>query len=343
MAEPTIHIRSVGTALPGPPVDNASVGRRFGMDALWEQWVDTFVGTRTRHLAVDLSTGERRFSLVDLGEQAGRLALDRAGVAPGDIDVMICATATPDVLMPATVNMVADRLGIDGIPTYQLQSGCSGAFQALDVAYKLLLTGLHRNALVIGADTCAKHLDLEAQLRDVPPAEMVNFMLFGDGAGAAVLSTEPAPGAAVLHRVLNRLTGLHRAPAQTIEWFGAADRHDKRPASNEDYKAIEAHVPVMAVEILHELLDDLDWNESDVDYLMPPQLSGQMTARIVAELDLPSAHEVSCVAETGNNGNALPFLQLERALPRMGPGDRALAIAIESSKWIRAGIALERI
>ncbi|MFF2660058.1 3-oxoacyl-ACP synthase III family protein [Kitasatospora sp. NPDC058032] len=343
MDAPDIHIRSVGTALPGPPVDNAAVGRRFGMDALWEQWVDAFVGTRSRHLAVDLESGERRHSLVDMGEQAARRALEAAGVDAASVDLMVFATATPDVLMPASVNLVADRLGIDDVPTYQLQSGCSGAFQALDVAYKMLLTGLHRTALVIGADTCAKHLDLSADLRSLPPTEMVNFMLFGDGAGAIVLSTEPTPGSVRLHRVLNRLTGLGRAPAQTIEWFGTADRHEKRPSSSEDYKAIEESVPVMAVEILQELLEDLDWQESDVDYLLPPQLSGQMTAKIVAELGMVDAQEVSCVRETGNNGNALPFLQLERLLPRMVQGDRALGIAIESSKWIKAGFALEKV
>jgi 3-oxoacyl-[acyl-carrier-protein] synthase-3 len=68
-----------------------------------------------------------------------------------------------------------------------------------------------------------------------------------------------------------------------------------------------------------------------------------MTARIVAQLDAPGAEAVSCVTETGNTGNALSFLQLEIALAKMEPGDRALSIAIESSKWIKAGFALERI
>jgi 3-oxoacyl-[acyl-carrier-protein] synthase-3 len=91
------------------------------------------------------------------------------------------------------------------------------------------------------------------------------------------------------------------------------------------------------------MLDALDWNESDVDYLLPPQLSGRMTNRINEFLALPGAQEVSCVADTGNTGNALPFLQLELALPRMAAGDRALGIAIESSKWIKAGFALEKL
>jgi 3-oxoacyl-[acyl-carrier-protein] synthase-3 len=140
--------------------------------------------------------------------------------------------------------------------------------------------------------------------------------------------------------VFTRLTGLDRAPGQVVDWYGLADRDSDRPAGSEDYKAIEESVPVMAAEILAELLKETGWEH--VDYLLPPQLSGRMTARIMEQLDAPGAEEISCVAETGNNGNALVFFQLERALARMAPGTRAVGIAVESSKWIKAGFALEK-
>lgn len=337
-----IHVLSAGTVLPGPPIDNAALARQFHLNATWEQWIHTFVGTRARHLAVDLDTGQARCSLAELGETAATRALAAARVEPSDVDAVIMATATPDALMPATVNLVADRLGIDQVPTYQLQSGCSGAVQALDIARQMLLTGACRTALVIGGDVCTKHLDLGMNLAELPPGQLVNVVLFGDGAGAAVLSAEPSPSSAVLRKVFVRLTGLHRPPGQIVEWFGLGDRHTDRSGGSEDYKAIEEWVPVMAVEVLQELLDDLDWQATEVDYLLPPQLSGQMTARIVERLAVPRAQEISCVAETGNTANALPFFQLERTLPRMVDGDRAIGISVESSKWIKAGFALER-
>jgi 3-oxoacyl-[acyl-carrier-protein] synthase-3 len=80
-----------------------------------------------------------------------------------------------------------------------------------------------------------------------------------------------------------------------------------------------------------------------VDYILPPQLSQRMTARIMRELDVPSMREITCVTETGNNANALPFQQLERVLPLLEDGDRVLGIAVESSKWIKAGFALEQV
>jgi 3-oxoacyl-[acyl-carrier-protein] synthase-3 len=333
-----VHILSVATTLPGPPVDNATLARRFGMPVVFEEWIDAFVGTRTRHFAVDLATGEIRDTLADLGEAAGRAALERAGRTAADVDVVVMATSSPDSLMPATVNVIADRLGIDQVPAYQLQSGCSGAVQALNVARALLRCGDHRTALVLGGDTCAKHLDVAVDITALRPEEQINGVLFGDGAGAAVLSTSPGP--ALLRHTFVTLVGLGRSPGQVVEWYGRAQRDVSRPVV-EDYKAIEESVPLLAAEALRETLETLDWPDDEVDYLLPPQLSGRMTDRITAELKL-SAAEISCVRETGNTGNALPFFQLERVLPRMVAGDRAIGLAVESSKWIKAGFAVEK-
>jgi 3-oxoacyl-[acyl-carrier-protein] synthase-3 len=338
-----IHVLAIGTALPGPPIDTAGLAARFGMESVWEQWVDTFIGTRTRHLAVDLASGEQRYTLAALGEDAARQALDRAGVSAEDIDVVVMGTATPDELMPATVNVIADRLRIDGVPTFQLQSGCSGAVQTFDVASALLATGRYRTALVIGGDVIARHYDVEADLRSIPPDELVNFVLFGDGAGAAVLSTEPAAGVPVIRAVRTRLCGLDRPPGQVLRWFGLVDRAQAAAPASEDYQAIAESVPVLAAEVVDELLDDLGWDRADVDFLLPPQLSATMTAKITAGLGLPGAKEVSRVADIGNNGNALLFFQLEELLTVMNAPARAVAVAIESSKWIKSGLALEAV
>ncbi|MFJ5927432.1 3-oxoacyl-ACP synthase III family protein [Kitasatospora sp. NPDC092948] len=338
-----MRILSAGTALPGPAIDTGALARRFGMDGIWEQWVDAFIGTRTRHLAIDLESGQPRQSLADLGETAARAALDRAGLSAQDVDVMVLGTATPDQLMPATVNVIADRLRIDDIPTFQLQSGCSGAVQTFDVAAALLRTGRYRTALVIGGDVIAKHYDVTADLGALPPGELVNYVLFGDGAGAAVLSTLDRPEAPALRAVVTRLSGLDRTPGQVLNWYGQADRSTAQVApAHEDYKAIEEWVPLLAEQAVEDLLDELGWEREEVDYLLPPQLSVTMTRRITERLDFADAVEVSRVADTGNTGNALLFFQLEQLLADMAAPSRAVAVAVESSKWIRAGLALER-
>ncbi|MGH3164915.1 MAG: 3-oxoacyl-ACP synthase III family protein [Trebonia sp.] len=336
-----IYLHSACTALPGAAVDNAALARRFGMPALWEQWVDSFIGTRSRYLAIDLDTGQISHSLADLGETAARRALAGAGLTPDAVDVIVMGTATPDALMPATVNVIADRLGVNRLPTYQLQSGCAGAIEALDVAAQSLLTGRYETALVLGGDVGVKHYDFSVEFAALPPEQQVNALLFGDGAGAAVLRTRPAPGAPRIRHTFVEFAGLGRPPGQVVEWFGQADRGSGQPGGAEDYKAIEALVPVMAGEILEALLRDLDWKQGELDFILPPQLSGRMSERITRELAVPEARVVTCVHETGNDGNALVFHQLERLLPDMSSGDRAIAIAVESSKWIKAGLALE--
>ncbi|OII64919.1 3-oxoacyl-ACP synthase [Streptomyces sp. CC53] len=337
---PTAFLASIGTALPGDPVDNAALSKVLGVN---EDWIEVFIGTRTRHFARDLGTGAVRWSLADLCAQAAQEALAAPGVDPSAIDFVVLGTATPDTLMPATVNHVADQLGLDQVPTLQLQSGCAGAVQALGVARAMIASGQYRTGLVIGGDVCSKHLDLRRDVAGAAPADLVNYVLFGDGAGAAVVTDEPRGQRLALRHVLNRFTGLGRSPGQVIEWFGLADRYDDRQALTEDYKAIEESVPVMAVEILWEMLGELDWEPEQVDYLLPPQLSGRMTRRITEVLDVPTAQEVSCVADTGNNGNALPFLQIEKLLEHMSGAEKALAVAVESSKWIKAGFALEKV
>ena len=336
------HLLGVGTALPGPALDNSVLARLFQVGEAWEQWVEAFIGTRTRHLSVDLETGEVDQWLADLGTTAGANALASAGVEPGEVDLVVMGTSSPDQLMPATVNVIADRLGIDDVPSYQLQSGCSGALQALDVARQLLLAGRHDTALVLGGDVCAKHYDLSVDPRKLDQAELVNAVMFGDGAGAVVLGRAPRGDSVVLREVRVRLAGGGRPSGHMVDWFGVADRHRLRSGTTEDYKAIEALVPVLATDVLGELLDELGWKRDDLDYLLPPQLSGRMTARIVQAMEVPGATEVSVVRDIGNTGNALPFFQLERLLPRMTSGQRAVAVAVESSKWIKSAFALEK-
>ncbi|HZG07168.1 MAG TPA: 3-oxoacyl-ACP synthase III family protein [Streptomyces sp.] len=337
-----VFIHGVGTALPGPPVTNEDIAAHYGMPTVWRQWVDEFIGTRSRHLAVDLATGTVSHTLTDLGEIAARGALADAGLAAGDIDVLVMSTATPDHLAPATVSRVAGRLGISGVPVYQLQSGCTGAVQALEVTLDLLRGGEHRTALVIGGDTSAKHTSPDVDAAAVPLEVQVNGLIFGDGVGAAVLGTTPVEGRPVLRHVHTRLVGAGRAPGQTVYWFGrAVSGADGVPAA-EDYKTIETTAAPMAADALKHLLHTLGWEAERLHYLLPPQLSSRMTGRTLEHLGLTGTEAISRVTEIGNTGNAIPYFQLEHLLPRLRPGDRAVGISIEASKWIQSGYALEQ-
>ncbi|MFF5338027.1 3-oxoacyl-ACP synthase III family protein [Streptomyces sp. NPDC013181] len=334
-----VHIAATGTALPGDPVDNATLAGLLGAS---KEWIDLFVGTRTRYFGWDPVTGEVRGSLADLCAEAAAQAVRASGLVLADIEFLVLATATPDTLLPTTATEVADRLGLDHLPVYQIQAGCSGAVQALDLG-RSLIAGGRQAGLVIGGDVTHRFLSPRQDAAKIPSSELVNYVLFGDGAGAAVLTAEPEGERIAVRSVLNSWTGRGRRPGQLLDWYGTTDRDSDRPMLAEDYKAIEEHVPPIASEILWDLLGGLGWDLDGIGFLLPPQLSERMTARIVERLPDCPARKVSCVADTGNTGNALPFLQLDRLVPELAGGDRAIGLCVESSRWIRAGFALEKV
>lgn len=342
-----MRLVSLGEALPGDPVTNADMAARFG---LHERWLDVMTGNRVRYFCTADSPPGVPKTTGDLATAAGERAMRQAGVEPSGLDFLILATASPDHLMPATVNLVADRLGLNDIPAFQLTSGCAGALQGLYTARALLASGLRRG-LVIGADTCRKLWPSARDIAAMRPAEVINLALFGDGGGAAVVdASEDGPGLVVEHLFL-RTAGKGRAPAQTVRWYGADGAPDvpgerggtvREPMAEEDYKAIERHVPQAARTILDELAASTGWSVADVEHVLVPQLNGVMTEKIREYLGVSAEQAVSCVAETGNNGNALPFIQLNRAVRRVGAGggDRVLVTTVESSKWVLSGMAL---
>ncbi|TMN23741.1 3-oxoacyl-ACP synthase III family protein [Lentibacillus cibarius] len=315
-----------------------------------EDWIDELIGTKTRHFAIDFSKKQVTFQLEDLCKEAASQALEQSGIEPGQIDLVVMSTATPDHLMPATVNLVADQLGLNGVPTYEIQAGCSGAIQGIEVAYRFLKSGAFSNALVIGGDVCNKYMDLNRDFKKLRSSELINYALFGDGAGAVVLSTQTDCDGIKIQNIINEFVGLDRKPGQVMNWFGfipenvsdmgKREQRKKFQSAKEDYKAIEEHVPVMSKEVIDGQLQAEDWIKGEVDYFLPPQLSGNMTNKIVEGLEIDPLKAINCVAETGNNGNALPYIQLQALSQQMKSGERAVGAAIESSKWIQTGIAL---
>jgi 3-oxoacyl-[acyl-carrier-protein] synthase III len=344
-----LRIIGLSEVLPGNPVTNRDMAERFG---LHEKWLDRMTGNKSRYFCEPDSADGVPKTTGDLATAAGRRALDAGGVPDSSLDFLVLATGSPDELMPTTVNVVADRLGLNDLPTLQLTSGCAGAMQALFTARALLGSG-HRRGLVIGADSVVKLWPADRDVKRIGSGELANFALFGDGAGAAVVDADDdGPGLVVEHLFL-RTVGKGRAPAQVVRWYGADGapmitapdgKQVREPMGHEDYKAIERHVPELAASVLQELSSATGWPIAEVEHILVPQLNGAMTEKIREYLAVRPDQAVSCVAETGNNGNALPFIQLNRAMRRLdegnGAGGRLLVSTVESSKWVIAGLAL---
>ena len=144
-----------------------------------DQWIVERTGIRARHFAADGVTAS------DLALEASRHALESAGRKAQEIDLIIVATSTPDMVFPATATILQHKLGVAGCPAFDLQAVCSGFVYALTLADRMVATGAARNALVVGAEIYSRILDWH---------DRGTCVLFGDGAGAVVLEASAAPG-----------------------------------------------------------------------------------------------------------------------------------------------------
>lgn len=171
-------ISGTGRCLPARSVSNDELAESLNLDTS-DEWIRTRTGIRARRFA---GSGE---TSATLGTEAARLALQAARLTPADLDLIICATVTPDLMCPATACLIQAALGCRPIPAFDLSAACSGFLYALSVACQYLHTGTARHALVVGADVLTRAMDL---------TDRNSCIIFGDGAGAVVLSAVPAAG-----------------------------------------------------------------------------------------------------------------------------------------------------
>ncbi|MDD5556281.1 MAG: ketoacyl-ACP synthase III [bacterium] len=176
MADRHVGIRATGSYLPERVLSNADLER---MVDTTDQWIVERTGIRTRRIARDDEATS------DMAAEASRRALGRAGLDPKDLDLLVVATVTPDMPFPSTACVLQERLGAFGAACFDLNAACSGWLYSLDMAWGAIAGGRYRNALVVGAEKLSAITDWE---------DRNTCVLFGDGAGAAVVGETPRPG-----------------------------------------------------------------------------------------------------------------------------------------------------
>jgi 3-oxoacyl-[acyl-carrier-protein] synthase III len=182
------RIAGTGSFLPPRCLSNQVLADQLAQDGIEtsDAWIVERTGIRQRHFAEPDVTSSM------LGAEAARRAIEAAGCSPQDIDLIICATSTPDMVFPSTACLIQRALGISGGPAFDVQAVCSGFIYALTLADAMIRTGAARKALVVGAEVFSRLLNFK---------DRATCVLFGDGAGAVVLEASSAPGmvASALH------------------------------------------------------------------------------------------------------------------------------------------------
>ncbi|MEW6466164.1 MAG: beta-ketoacyl-ACP synthase III [Pseudomonadota bacterium] len=305
------RITGTGSALPPKRLTNADLVAQLAQDGVEtsDDWIVERTGIRARHFAED-----GVFSS-DLGAEAARAALQAAGRRPEDVDLIIVATSTPDMVFPSTATIVQRKLGIAGCPAFDVQAVCTGFIYALSVADAMVRAGGVKCALVIGAEVFSRILDFK---------DRTTCVLFGDGAGAVVLEAGAAPGilATDIHADGKHLEVLcvpgHVSGGQVLG----------DPLLKMDGPAVFKLAVGVLEETARAVLAKAGKTEADIDWLIPHQANIRIMQGTARKLRLSMDKVVVTVDRHGNTSAASIPLALDHAV-RAGQVQRGQTLLLE--------------
>jgi 3-oxoacyl-[acyl-carrier-protein] synthase-3 len=287
------YSRIVGTGgyLPAKVLTNRDL--ELAVDTT-DEWIVTRTGIRQRHIAAD---GEKTS---DLALAASRNALSAAGMGAGEIDLIVMATTTPDVVFPSTACMLQAKLGVRNCPAFDVQAVCSGFVYALSTADSLLRAGQYRSALVVGAEIYSRILDW---------SDRSTCVLFGDGAGAVVLRRDSTPGILSTH--------LHAdgsyANLLTVPGTVSGGKVSGRPLLQMDGGGVFKFAVKAMDDLVDEALAANGMQRSDIDWLVPHQANIRIIQASAKKLGLSMERVVVTVDRHANTSAASIPLALDEA------------------------------
>jgi 3-oxoacyl-[acyl-carrier-protein] synthase-3 len=284
-------VLGVGSALPRRQVTNEELASQVDTS---DEWIVARTGIRTRYIAGENET------TASLAVDAARKALDHAGVAATDVDLIVLATATPDQTFPSSATKVQAALGIRDCIAFDVHAVCTGFLYALSVADSMLRSGNAKKALVIGAETFSRILDWE---------DRATCVLFGDGAGALVLAAEEGERGILATKLHadgrhNDLLFVDGGPSTT----GTVGK--LRMKGREVFR----HAVVNLAEVLNEVLEDAGLTAADVDWVVPHQAHARILDATAKKLGLPPEKVVVTVDRHANTSAASVPLAFDTAV-----------------------------
>ncbi|MEY3639368.1 MAG: 3-oxoacyl-[acyl-carrier-protein] synthase 3 protein 1 [Pseudomonadota bacterium] len=295
----TIYSRISGTGSYLPPrrLTNADLVAELATQGIEssDDWIVERTGIRARHFVGD-GVGSS-----DLGAEAAKRAMAFAGCQPTDIDLIIVATSTPDMVFPSTAALLQNKLGIVGCPVFDVQAVCSGFIYAMTVADALIKTGTAKRALVIGAEVFSRILDFK---------DRTTCVLFGDGAGAVVLEASDTPGilATDIHAD-GKYSEILCVPGHVS---GGAILGD--PVLKMDGQAVFKLAVGVLEETARASLSKAGLNDTDIDWLIPHQANIRIMQSTARKLKMPMEKVIVTVDQHGNTSAASIPLALDHGV-----------------------------
>ncbi len=305
------RILGTGSHLPADRVTNQALADRLAADGIEtsDDWIVERTGIRARHFAAPDETSS------DLAYPAAQAALAAAGVKAEELDLIIVATSTPDMVFPSTACLLQKKLGAFGCAAFDVQAVCSGFIYALSVADSMIKSGAARKALVVGAEVFSRILDFR---------DRTTCVLFGDGAGAVVLGASDEPGllATELHADA-RHTDILCTPGTL-----AGGQVLGSPFLKMDGQAVFKLAVGLLDKVARSVLDKAGLTDADIDWLIPHQANIRIMQGTAKKLRMPLDKLIVTVDEHGNTSAASVPLALDVAV-RSGRVRRGDTVMLE--------------
>ena len=298
-------VRGCGSYLPARVVSNQDLA---GIVETSHEWIVQRTGIEQRHIAADDETTSM------LGLKAAEAALADAGMTAADIDLIVCATSTPDYTFPSTATLIQAGLNIHHGAAFDLQAVCTGFVYGVATADKFLTSGSHKCALVIGAETFSRILDWN---------DRTTCVLFGDGAGAIVLEAQLGEGTPQDRGVLTshlRSDGTHR---EKLYVSGGPGSTKTTGVLRMEGREVYRHAVSMVTDVIHDAFKTTRTTADDIDWFVPHQANKRIIDATAEKLGIAPEKVVLTVNKHGNTSAASIPLALgeARADRRIKEGD----------------------
>ena len=276
-----------------------------------DEWIFTRTGIRQRHIAADGETTS------DLALEASRSALHAAGTAAGDLDLIVVATTTPDMVFPSTACLLQAKLGVRNCPAFDVQAVCSGFVYGLSAADSFMKSGHYRNALVVGAEIYSRILDW---------SDRSTCVLFGDGSGAVVLRRDSSPGILSTHLHADGSYANQLSVPGTV----CGGKVSGRPLLQMDGGGVFKFAVKAMDDLVEETLAANGMQKSDIDWLVPHQANIRIIQASAKKLGLSMEKVVVTVDRHANTSAASIPLALDVAVRdgRIRTGQHVLLEAV---------------
>ncbi len=315
-AELSVFIRAIGVHTPERKLTNAELSTMVDTS---DEWIKTRSGIAERRIAGPNENPS------DMGAKAAAKALERAGLTPADVDLLIVATMTPDVPFPSTACLLQAKLGLRrDIPCFDVSAACSGFVYALQVAKDMMRSGSYRRALVVGAEKLSSVVDW---------SDRTTCVLFGDGAGAVLLETTPEKNVGLLGNILgadgNNAELLHCAGGGSAAPATADSLRDGKHFLRMNGKEVFRHAVRVMAESCERVLAKCDVKSAQVAWFIPHQANSRILEAVASQLNVDMDRFPSNLERYGNTSAASIPLALEEAWKdgKIKHGDLVLIVA----------------